>query len=355
MTQKDKQSRYWFQRHPRLTLAAAAVLGCLTVVVAAETAARLFLPEWPPRGEERIKFWTYHEKLGWAHAPGTRGRFGHRDFSVEVSINSHGMRDDEYPLARNNKKRMLVLGDSFGWGFGVDVRHRFSELMETSRPEWEIINASVSGYGTDQQLIYLTEYGAAFEPDVVLLLFHHSDFRNNLNANEYWYNKPYFVLEDGGLRLKNTPVPRSGTRQKLKRFLLGRTYLGKIVYNRSGLLRDVFAESRRTPETTEALPARMEILEDSRQVTRAVVKAIDDFSKRRGARFVLVSIPMSDEEKDCLSKLAAEENFPFLPLGPFFESSGERATFPHDGHWNEMGHKTAAAAIEAFLLELGIF
>src|SRR4030095_12115366 len=102
------------------------------------------------------------------------------EFSVEVSINSHGQRDDEYPVERTGKRRMFVLGDSLGWGFGVELHERFSERMEDIHPDWEIINASVSGYSTDQELLYLQHQGMVFAPDVVLLLFHPNDFEGNV-------------------------------------------------------------------------------------------------------------------------------------------------------------------------------
>ena len=149
----------WFYRHPGLTLSAIAFLGCGAATVSVEISARMFFPEWAPTREERVKFWIHSELLGWEHTPNQQGRFNHRDFSVDVAINSHGMRDDEYSIERTDKKRMLVLGDSFGWGFGVEHQERFSEMLEKKHRNWEIINASVSGYGTDQQYLFLREKG----------------------------------------------------------------------------------------------------------------------------------------------------------------------------------------------------
>ena len=41
---------------------------------------------------------------------------------------------------------MLILGDSFGWGYGVEHHERFSKILEDAHPDWEIINASVTGF-----------------------------------------------------------------------------------------------------------------------------------------------------------------------------------------------------------------
>ena len=67
-------------------------------------------------------------------------------------------------------KRVLVLGDSFTWGFGVEQEQIFTEVIENSRKDVEVINAGVSGYSPDQELIWLREQGMHFQPDLVLLL-----------------------------------------------------------------------------------------------------------------------------------------------------------------------------------------
>ena len=91
------------------------------------------------------------------------------------------------------------------------------------------------------------------------------------------------------------------------------------------------------------------------RMTPAALEKFYDSVRQRGARFVLVSIPMNARERDCLSDLAARHEIPYLPLDSTFRPSGRDVTFPHDGHWNEAGHETAAAAIERFMHELGIF
>jgi hypothetical protein len=270
-----------------LILIALVFSGCISVIILAEFGARLLVPDWAPRSEERVKFWSYDQFLGWVNKPGQQGRFNHRDFSIEVAINSHGQRDDEYTYERNEKQRMLIVGDSFGWGFGVEHQERFCEVLEKRRPDWEIINASVSGYGTDQQYLYLRERGMLYQPDVILLLFHNSDFANNLNAQEYWYNKPYFVVNDGVLELHNTPVPKASAKQKLKRFLLGRTYLGKAVYTTARQLRYALVKSSSTVSYKEFDPVSEVVLRATQNVTNHLLRAINELSNSRNSKFIV--------------------------------------------------------------------
>ena len=341
--------RSWFRRRPRLTLSAIALTVCVVTVIFAELAARALFPEWIPATIERVEFWTYDDLLGWAHAPGYRGRFIHRDFSVEVAANSHGLRDSEYSTARNEKKRMLVLGDSFGWGFGVEHHEIFSEILEADHPDWEIINACVPGYGTDQQFLYLKERGLFFKPDVILVLFCVNDFDENVQAELYWHFKPMFVLEDRKLELQNVPVPGPTTKQRLQRFLLGTTYLGPKLNS----VKDVLVRLVATRKDSNEEKATVDMW-NMRHLTRLLIKAIHELCDEHGVALVLASVPMDSEKRAFIQKIAGEQKFAYLPLDGHFDSAAERTTFAHDGHWNSKGHEIAAGAIDSFLWKSGV-
>jgi len=339
----------WFYRHPNLTLSVFALFGCIVAIILAEITARIFVPQWAPTREERAKFWTYDELLGWAHTPNQRGRFNHQDFSVEVVINSHGMRDNEYSVDRTQKKRMLILGDSFGWGFGVEHQERFSEILENTHSNWEIVNASVSGYGTDQQFLFLKKNGLILKPDVVLLLFYGNDYEENTHGEKYWYFKPFFVIEDGHLKLQNVPVPKATIEQLLDRVLLGRTYLGPIFYRALWMLKSIL----RHQKTNSGKDSKEE--QSRYNVTSHLIIDMNELCGKIGAQFVLVSIPMNAEKRTFLQNIAERERIPYLQLDEYFKSKMANVEFPHDRHWNVKGHEIAANAIDGFLRKQGVF
>lgn len=351
MTPPTKRE-YWFHRHPKLALSVSALVGCASLIILAELSARALFPNWAPTREERVKFWVYDELLGWAHTPNQRARFNHPDFSVEVVTNSQGMRDSEYTVERTGRSRMLVLGDSFGWGFGVEHNERFSEILENTHHDWEIINASVSGYGTDQEFLFLKEKGIALRPDVVLLLFYENDFDNNVHAEQCWYFKPYFVIERGQLQLRNVPVPKGTIRQKLHRFLAGRMYLGSRIHVAKRCLLALFEPLvRRETGSTEKEPGDTRGTYD---VTHYMMRGMNELCKTSGSLFVLVSVPMNTQKTAFLEEIAEEQKIPYLPLDAQFKSTPTCVTFPTDGHWNAAGHRSAAKAIDTFLWTSGL-
>ncbi len=344
---------YWFHRHPRWGLSVFTLLGCVAAILLAEVASRLVLPQWAPIREERVKFWAYDPVLGWAHRPNQRGRFTHPDFSVEVVINSQGMRGREYSAQRTGKRRMLVLGDSFGWGFGVEQDQRFSEILGRAHPDWEIINASVSGYGTDQEYLLLKDRGLKLEPDVVLLLFCGNDFEENLHGERYWHFKPYFVIDGGELSLRNVPVPRATVKQRLERFFLGRTYLGPRIYfawvHAGRMLR------RLSTPPPAMLDQELADSERARSVTRGLITKMNELCATHGCRFLVASTALDSLQASMLQEIVGGQGIPYLPLDPFFEHPTTKLTFAHDGHWNARGHEVAANALDAFLRKIGVF
>ena len=74
-------------------------------------------------------------------------------------------------MSRTEARRMIVLGDSFVWGYGVDDHQIFTSLMEKKAgPPLEVINLGVSGFGNDQEFLLWNSLGYRWKPDEVLLL-----------------------------------------------------------------------------------------------------------------------------------------------------------------------------------------
>ncbi len=101
-------------------------------------------------------------------------------------LNSNGLRD--HPMGPpTDRFRVLFLGDSVGYcGDTVDdtfVGHLRKELhRDPAYAEVEVINASMKGYSTYQELVYLKKYRLKFRPDVVGVQFCLNDLHKFLTS-----------------------------------------------------------------------------------------------------------------------------------------------------------------------------
>jgi lysophospholipase L1-like esterase len=116
-------------------------------------------------------------EVGFRHEPGSRLRL----FGVDVEIDSRGFRDVEHARPRPpGTTRLLLLGDSITFGWGVPYGERFSEILEErwsaalGRP-CEIVNTGHGNYNTAQESALLHELPADEPADGVLQVWYVND------------------------------------------------------------------------------------------------------------------------------------------------------------------------------------
>lgn len=207
----------WRKLLPGLLL---AIFSILFTVLLLELGVRLL--HLAPPAEGTGWFWQIPDsQTGWSLLPGARGHWFNpqMEYDVDVAINSDGLRDvQRETLAKpDGVFRILLLGDSYVEGLRVPLEQTFGKVLEqqlnASAPagqRFEVIPAGVSGWGTDQELLWLREHGAAYQPDLVLLAFFPgNDFQNNSEALEVEnmgsIQKPFFHLDTGQLTLSYSP------------------------------------------------------------------------------------------------------------------------------------------------------
>ena len=157
--------------------------------------------------------YLYDNLYGWKNIPGWQAT----TINQPLSINSKGLRDREYPyLKPPGTKRILVLGDSYTWGYGVTNEEIYTEVLEEALqqkyPHYEVINGGVSGWGTDQQYLFLVNEGLKYSPDLVIVAHFFNDLDEILHTKMYGLQKPMFTLQGGEIFLSNYPVPRPNLR-----------------------------------------------------------------------------------------------------------------------------------------------
>jgi hypothetical protein len=154
--------------------------GFLVALALAEVAVRLISPQ--EVGPVRF---TCNPELGEIPVPGQHGeRKIPGVYSFRYSNNSLGWRGRrEYREVKRTDYRVLLLGDSFMYGTGVNddqtVAARIEKDLSASQMSVEVLNAGCPGKGTDYALKCFQTVGRKFHPDLTVLGFFANDFQDN--------------------------------------------------------------------------------------------------------------------------------------------------------------------------------
>ena len=213
----------------RLVLGLVLLAGVFALGEGASRVAERFLPCRPACA----LYWNANPLYGWEHAPGASGWCqgcfeGRVQWRMRGRFNSAGLRDErDIPYERHEGIfRILVLGDSYTEGLQVDVPYTrlLEQRLGAAAPagrRFEVLNAAVAGWGTDNSFLYFVNEGWKYRADLVLLAF---DTGNDVFENHrpliqsthfYPFDKPFFELNDGRLVLRQYPLPTPGLRRRV--------------------------------------------------------------------------------------------------------------------------------------------
>ena len=146
----------------------------ITVVIGLEILLRMFDPIGISYLHEIHRYYkTMHspdKRFAYTSKPNAEGRFQ----GVSVETNSRGFRGPETTTQKpDGMKRIMLLGDSVVFGWGVDQDHIFPALLQRSldptRECLEVIAFGANSWTTRTEYEFFREIGMEFEPDLLVL------------------------------------------------------------------------------------------------------------------------------------------------------------------------------------------
>jgi lysophospholipase L1-like esterase len=320
------------------SLARRTITAALTIVVAAAVAlglveglTRLLFPAFDPSGRFEFRHRVAALHLG---QPGAEQRQikNTGDYDVAVSINRHGLRDAK-DIAGATPDDLVVVGDSFAWGWGVEARERFSDRLEalTGRRTFNLA-APTDLNGYDALLAYAKSLGARIGQVVLAVCL-----ENDLGL----YDAAPERTEEFGVGWKEWLAERSAAYLLLTTVIHQTPWLnalavqaGVIIPNLEGMARNEY-----DAEVVASSAAKLQALSRRYRLLVALIPS----------RALWVGDNRAVEDRIHTELVAAlvKRGVAVLDLRPLFEATGQplKLHFANDGHWNTSGHALAAEAI----------
>ena len=328
---------------------------------------RILVPNFKATSDEINHYCKYDPLLGWKNKPGATGRFIKKDFNTFIRINKKGLRDKQ----RNYKKqgpRIIALGDSFIWGYGVEQNERVTDILEDKLDGVEVVNMGCSGYGNDQEMLLLLTQGLKYNPDMIIFNIHFiSDIISNADSMAYGYYKPLFIIDEDNLAIKNVILPKNGVGDILNFWLSDHlaswNCIKHRIYNKLPVQYYFAKYLNKLTGTGNQNTYRSN--GDPEKIMLSIMLKIKDIADKAGAKLLFVLIPYikegaikvsQDSQLDSFMALIKQYDIKTLELEQafteFFKNNpGKTLTFKNDIHWNQSGHRVAAGAIYKFMLK----
>jgi lysophospholipase L1-like esterase len=283
------------------------------------------------------------------------------DFAVSYKTNSRGLRDREYAVQKPaGKTRILALGDSFTFGHGIAYGERFTDVLENSFDDVEVITMAVPGSGHDQQLMQFATEGLEVRPDHVFV------FVTGASLHPWRYYGP--LLRDGRVQLpvfdrylgrKTFPtveerVAKAAAKWPLWRASHALSYLAFRIQRFALLLKfrreqgGFWSAALQLPAGWNASATPVAMPADQIARAEAVFRKLVELAAENQADVTFVNLD-SNHEQGYLGRLDPRARY--LDLGPrLAEAAKQRPIgFKYDMHFNSEANALIGAWLSEYL------
>lgn len=323
-----------------------------------------------------------------AFIPNSSGVFTTPEWNVSYKINKYGLRDYEYDLTKKNTTRILMLGDSFIEGYGVELDESVSKVLEkklnsgNTHQKYQVINGGTSSYSPLLEYLYLKNKGLELKPDIVILNLDLLDISNDVEyTQKAIFDENMQVIAVQGNKREQSVVEKGmfgiffslRVVQKIKNLydhlifyqlpLFFDKRLNNAI-NTENILIDPYVISR----TDNLTKYDKEI-----NLTKEYIKDIADLSENNNITFILHIFPRphqvsptewksrtlngfnlgevySTKVLEEFERFAQENDIKVINSMDYFKNTTEtNVFFDYDYHWTKKGHKIAATALYDYL------
>lgn len=269
------------------------------------------------------------------------------EFSIDICINSHGLRDVERPWEKpEGVFRILALGDSFTEAFQVNVDETFSKRLQSLLGEsladytYDVINAGVSGYSPLIYYLLYTYRLRKYSPDIVALFISDEQI---VRDNVY---KKFAVFGKFGLPTACVHPELIQDSFLTKRYKKLKDEFYSILFLDSRLKlfwNNRIQESSNTDDSAFSLKLLNALRKECR-VDGAELMIVYLPNRPETRRRQLAGGERAREEvSETLRLFCKKEDVEYLDLSPvFIDWKGASLYYQHDGHLTVEGHKVVA-------------
>ena len=294
---------YYKRKKSKIRLLILTIVICFVIL---ELVAGLYLPRHTPEffRESKDPNLVYELKEGY------EGYFNGLIYKIRmtnIKISNQGLRDKEFEVRKpENTFRIVCLGDSFTFGWGVETNETFCKRIESylnanSSTNYETLNFGIPGYNAKQLETLLRKKIIGISPDMIIYAFSPNDLE--------------------------PVIPIHNNKDSLHLFLTKNLLSYRFFFVSFYSIIDHFKE-----ENSEVYEKKEKLKE-----LKSLIKYLEQLKSEKDVS-ILVVILFEEGGKDAI-KMINNSSFPSLNMPKEVDLSSKQYVIRGDNHPNALGHK----------------
>lgn len=256
---------------------------------------------------------------------------------IDNRINAEGFRSIPFKFISSRQKKILLLGDSFTYGFSsMPFHNSFADLLLLEN--YIVYNTGIPGTNVINYYAIAAKYIPLLKPDVVITFFYSDNDMINFNweSNKHRF-KPFYILDMGLIpsiingeyyedKQAWIQAAQDCIKKKMKLQFLSNSLLYHLLYNK-------FNENK----INECFPDKKD---ENPLLTNKYLLKIDSLSSINSAEHIVIVIPEKDLDVNGFKKEYKTSLFNDLEVYfPDIFRQTDYRTRIKDSHFNNTGHE----------------
>lgn len=364
----------------------------LIIVFFLEVSLRIFYPQQTLKDlqESSRKIFIEHDYLPFSLKPNSESVHITKDFNTHIKINSKGFRNKEFFLEKGKITRIMVFGDSFTFGHGVEENETYSAFLESMfEGESKIIEVINAGYkaawSPDSYYLFLKNEISKYKPDIVIFGIWVGNDLTDIKDNEWLKldnkglpldieSKIYYVDGSNRLRDKNF-IDRGSLYSTIGNFLWKYSQTYNLVRNKFNFLLIKIRKSTQDDFNCIYCNEFDKKHESTWKNMKLIMKASKDISDDKDFKFIVAIFPTKEQvdnkewekykgfykDRGMVMERPQTEfkgilhslGIMYIDLLPDFQKLNVDNSFyfENDPHWNVKGHELVAQKLYGYITD----
>lgn len=256
----------------------------------------------------------------------------------------------------DNKKKILVLGESFTFGWLLKNETTFIDKLQKNFINYNFINAAVGAWGVSHYLTFTELYCDEIKPNKILIFLNSDDYYRSLRGNYYFNEKNKLSLKKTEITSLNAEMSYFDKKIPFYRFLKQNSHV--FIFLRNYIYDLIYKPYRNPWDEISYFPQPPKGLKINKKETNYLIKLnkeiflrLNNASKKCNAELILVNLGwanlevMQENNPNYNFILQAKDFFKknkilFLDNSPYMKNiykKPDKYYIKNDFHPNELG------------------